>query len=41
MMRMDPLTMIQVAIKNNFGVHYLSAVVSTHVLFSDEGKMGQ
>ena len=40
-MRMDPLCVIQVAVKNSIGVHYLSPVVNTHVLFTDDGKMGK
>ena len=39
-MRTDPLGKIDIAVKSNSGVSYLSAVVSTHVLFSEEGKMG-
>ena len=38
--RMDPLTNIQVAIKNSIDVFYFSALVPFHVLFIEDGQMG-
>ncbi|XP_028391800.1 LOW QUALITY PROTEIN: AP-1 complex subunit beta-1-like [Dendronephthya gigantea] len=37
--RMDPLTNIQVAIKNNIDVFYFSCIVPMHVLFIETGQM--
>lgn len=37
--RMDPLTNLQVAIKNNIDVVYFSSLVPMHVLFSEDGEM--
>ncbi|RUS70316.1 hypothetical protein EGW08_021922 [Elysia chlorotica] len=37
--KMEPLTTIQVAIKNNIGVFYYSCHVPMHVLFVEEGEM--
>ncbi|KAK3793303.1 hypothetical protein RRG08_042245 [Elysia crispata] len=37
--KMDPLTTIQVAVKNNIGVFYYSCQVPMHVLFVEEGEM--
>lgn len=38
---MDPLTMLQVAIKNNVGVFYFSSLVPVNVLLIEDGKMGE
>jgi len=40
-MKMTPLTMVQVAIKNNIGVHYFSTNVPMNVLFVENGNMGK
>lgn len=37
--RMDPLSNIQVAVKNNIDVFYFSCVVPMHVLFVEDGQM--
>lgn len=37
--RMDPLTNLQVAIKNNIDVLYFSCLIPLHVLFVDDGEM--
>ena len=39
--RMDPLTMLQVAIKNNVGVFYFSSLVPVNVLLIEDGRMGE
>ena len=39
--RMDPLTNLQVAIKNNIDVFYFSCIVPMHVLFIEAGQMGR
>jgi AP-1 complex subunit beta-1 len=38
-MKMTPLTQLQVAIKNNVDVFYFSVNMPTHVLFSEDGTM--
>ena len=38
--RMDPLCMLQVAVKNNVGVFYFSSLVPVNVLLTEDGKMG-
>ena len=38
---MDPLTNLQVAIKNNVDVFYFSCVVPYNVLFAEDGQMGK
>ncbi|CAI8010428.1 AP-2 complex subunit beta [Geodia barretti] len=38
-MKMSPLTQLQVAIKNNVDVFYFSVNMPTHVLFSEDGTM--
>ena len=40
-MRMNPLTSLQVAVKNNVGVHYFQSEVPMYVLFTEEGQMGE
>ena len=40
-LRMNPLTQLQVAIKNNVGVHYFSTCVNMNVLLSEDGRMGE
>uniref|UniRef100_A0A0B7BMQ3 Beta-adaptin appendage C-terminal subdomain domain-containing protein n=1 Tax=Arion vulgaris TaxID=1028688 RepID=A0A0B7BMQ3_9EUPU len=37
--KMEPLTILQVAVKNNIGVFYYSCQISMHVLFTEEGEM--
>lgn len=37
--RMDPLTTLQVAIKNNVDVFYFACVMPMHVLFAEDGEM--
>lgn len=37
--RMDPLTNLQVAVKNNIDVFYFSCIVPMHVLFTEDGEM--
>ena len=37
--RMDPLTNLQVAIKNNIDVFYFACVVPIHVFFTEDGAM--
>ena len=39
--RMDPLYMIQIAVKNNVGVSYFSVNVPPKALFMEDGKMGK
>lgn len=39
--KMNPLTQLQVAIKNNIGVHYFSTCVNMNVLLSEDGRMGE
>lgn len=39
--RMDPLTNIQVAFKNNVDVFYFSTLVPVNVLFMEDGQMGE
>ena len=38
---MDPLTNLQVAIKNNVDAFYFSCVVPYNVLFAEDGQMGK
>ncbi|XP_077996535.1 AP-1 complex subunit beta-1-like [Glandiceps talaboti] len=38
-LRMDPLTNLQVAVKNSIDVMYFSVVVPMHVLFVEDGQM--
>lgn len=38
---MEPLNKLQLAVKNNIGVVYFSSLVPLHVLFAEDGKMGQ
>lgn len=38
-LRMDPLNLLQIAVKNNIDVLYLSCQVPINVLFSGDGKM--
>lgn len=38
---MDPLTNLQVAVKNNVDVFYFSCTVPYNVLFSEDGQMGE
>ena len=38
--KMDPLTLLQVAVKNNIDVLYFSICVPMHMLFSENGQMG-
>ena len=40
-MKMTPLTQLQVAIKNNMDVFYFSVNMPTHVLFSEDGTIGK
>ena len=40
-MKMNPLTQLQVAIKNNVDVFYFSVDVPMHVLFTEDGTMGE
>lgn len=40
-MKMTPLTMLQVAVKNNIDVLYFSAIVPMHVFYSEDGQMGE
>ncbi len=37
--RMDPLTTLQVAVKNNIDVFYFASSVPTHVFFAEDGAM--
>lgn len=37
--RMNPLTNLQVAVKNNVDVFYFSCVVPMHILFTEDGEM--
>ena len=37
--RMDPLSNVQVAVKNNVGVHYFASVVPMNVFFTEDGKL--
>ncbi|KAL3857492.1 hypothetical protein ACJMK2_012159 [Sinanodonta woodiana] len=37
--KMDPLTSLQVAVKNNIDVFYLSCLVPLHVMFVEDGEM--
>ena len=36
---MDPLTTLQVAVKNNIDVFYFASSVPTHVFFAEDGAM--
>ena len=38
---MDPLTTLQVAIKNNVDVFYFSCSIPYNVLFAEDGQMGK
>jgi hypothetical protein len=38
---MDPLTNIQIALKNNIDVFYFSTFVPVNVLFLEDGQMGK
>jgi hypothetical protein len=38
-MKMDPLTNIQIAIKNNLDVFYFNCIVPIHVYFVNDGEM--
>jgi hypothetical protein len=38
-LRMDPLTNLQIAIKNNLDVFYFNSLVPIHVYFVNEGEM--
>lgn len=38
---MDPLTNIQIALKNNIDVFYFSTMVPVNVLFMEDGNMGK
>lgn len=37
--KMDPLTNLQVAVKNNVDVSYFATIVPTHVYFAEDGQM--
>merc|ERR1711915_996700 len=37
--RMDPLTNLQVAVKNNIDVFYFATVMPMHIFFTDDGAM--
>ena len=39
-LRMDPLNLLQIAVKNNIAVMYFSCKAPINVLFSGDGKMG-
>lgn len=38
-MKMDPLTNLQVAVKNNIGVFYFAVIAPMHIFFVEQGKM--
>ena len=40
-MKMNPLFMLQLAIKNNIDVLYFSTNIPMHVLFTEDGQMGE
>ena len=40
-MKMSPLTQLQVAVKNNVDVFYFSTNIHAHVLFAEDGNMGE
>ena len=40
-LRMDPLTSIQVAVKNNVKVFYFTCTVPMHALLAEDGKLGK
>ena len=40
-MKMSPLNMLQLAVKNNIDVLYFSTNVPVHVLFTEDGQMGE
>ena len=40
-MKMDPLTMIQIALKNNVDVFYFASNVPMNIFFSEDGTMGR
>ena len=40
-MVMNPIYMLQIAVKNNVDVFYFSANIAPHVLFVEDGKMGE
>merc|ERR1719420_2803901 len=37
--KMEPLTNLQVAVKNNIDVFYFATIVPTHVYFTEDGAM--
>merc|ERR1712107_831811 len=37
--KMDPLTNVQVAIKNNVDIFYFACLAPIHIFFSEEGNM--
>lgn len=37
--KMDPLTILQIALKNNIDVFYMSTAIPLHVLFTEDGEM--
>ncbi len=39
--KMEPLTLIQIAVKNNVGVFYFGMKVPMNVYFSGDGAMGE
>lgn len=39
--KMEPLTLIQVAVKNNVGVHYFAVEIPMNMHFSSTGAMGE
>ena len=40
MLKMNPLTLVQVAVKNNVDVFYFGSTVPMHVYFVEDGAMG-
>ena len=40
-MKMSPLSLLQIAIKNNVDVLYFSTEVLMNVLFTEDGNMGK
>lgn len=39
--KMEPLTVIQVALKNNVGVVYFASSIPMNVFFVEDGAMGE
>lgn len=41
MLKMSPLNLLQIAIKNNIDIMYFAVNIPYHVLFVEDGQMGE